>query len=164
MLFSPQLNAGVLNDFQFREFRYYDDTSKHKAILSGCSSVSLLPTERDCSIKLNTLGTVAGELLVGARVGFNQDRLAALELRFNSRSFENIYEAFEEKYGTPCESSAPVVRNGVGASFTNDTKTWCFSDGKMTLSRYADKITSMKAYYRSNELVQLEQRKPPVDF
>lgn len=150
--------------FSFREYRVGDTEQQHKTTLQWCTSDRTLPVERSCFIRFKSLGLVAGNPLIFGKVGFSSNRLSLIRLTMATTSFEDVSYAFEEKYGKPCEVSAPTVRNGVGNTFTNDTKVWCFGDGKLTASRYGDKVTHMDVYFRNSEIVTFENVKPRVDF
>ena len=50
--------------------------------------------------------------------------LEQVELRFESKDFSSVAEAFIAKYGEPTQRTAPQILNGLGAIFPNETYLW----------------------------------------
>jgi hypothetical protein len=76
----------------------------------------------------------------------------------------NIFDmvvAFREKYGAPCSEKETVWKSAMGVVLENPTYVWCFSTGKLTVSKYGSSVTNPDIYY---EDVNQPKSKPKVDF
>lgn len=163
MLPAGSAQAEPLAPFQFRELSTASTKTAIRKLVWSCGKSSF-GTEEECFLRLDLLGVVAGQPILFGRIGFNQNKFAAMDLTLNSGSFDTVADAFATKYGQACQSSVPIVRTRLGVELKNDTKTWCFSDGELTINRFAAKTTDMKIRFYDNKMAAYKKAKPAIDF
>lgn len=150
--------------FSFRDYRVGDSEAQHKVDLEWCSKLPGAVVTRECSTKINHLGNIADEQIYGAQFDFTHDALDKIDITLETSSYDRVVQAFSIKWGKPCEQSAPIIHNGVGTAFTNDKLTWCFSDGKLTASRFGGKVTQMRVLFRTTAVLAEDNAPPTVNF
>jgi hypothetical protein len=83
---------------------------------------------------------VVGRVAGTAGFHFHEGKFVMGNLSFPSSRYVEIREIFVERYGQPTSTSEEVVKNKMGASFTNEYLRWRGEKVSITLRRYTDKL------------------------
>lgn len=153
--------APDLPAFTFKEARAGEPMDP--ATVGKCSpSKDGIPGKVECRGKD---GTVAGvTLLLAPSYYFYNNRLTAMLYLYdnNGTNFLTFLGAFQSKYGPPCATSADKWQSRGGATFDNDTATWCFKTGKLKLERLGPSLKYGVVSY--NDDVSGPSVETPKDF
>lgn len=100
-----------------------------------------------------------------ASVGFDERGFVFYRDRVKPDSYETIKEAFVSKYGPPCEAVSGQIQNGFGATFSQAISVWCFSDGKLSLSKYDPAALDFGYFsFTGTEYLSVKADRPVVNF
>ena len=124
------------------------------AILNSITVASCVPDLRLAE------GGVAGFEHHGFRVTFDDVGFVVLDTKISPAGRPTVAAAFDAKYGKPCKITDDKLQNGFGAVFDQVTTTWCFSDGELKLSRYADRALDLSGI--RFVATRFADRKPPA--
>lgn len=112
-----------------------------------------------------TAGGIAGEDIYGDQISFDAAGLVGFDLSFRRESLPTIKAAFVSKYGKPCRLERETLQNAFGATFSQVSDVWCFSDGTLWLSRYdPDYLDNAASMFRSDRFMKRRAAKPAVNF
>jgi PDZ domain len=98
---------------------------------------------------------------------FQDNKLATMGYVFFRSRFATVFDAFSQKYGTPCRVEQRMWQNIAGAVFPNNVFFWCFSTGELELvERSADDSDDVfsTAHYSDTVNLMPPPERAPVDF
>jgi hypothetical protein len=104
---------------------------------------------------------VADILATRGMVTFGNGGLDSFSFDVDRSSASTLMAALVAKYGPTCSRETGDVQNGMGAKFTRESFTWCFSDGKAVFRSIGSRVTSASFTFIANTMRAPE---PKVDF
>ena len=120
-----------------------------------------MPCERWKAIGMTTCQDPehqVGDTWVDISYGFSDERLAAVNLSFESQDYDRLSRAFTAKFGAPDSTWSEVLQNRMGAEFANTSAAWRRGGIVLTLKRYGSSLDHGRAVMRSEQAVTATQQ------
>lgn len=93
---------------------------------------------------------------------YYQRRLVDVAVSIDRNHVSELSHALDQKYGAPCRTDRSKWKNAMGAELDNNSSTWCFSAGELTLYEIGHRMDK-------SDLIYIDNNQPPehpatVDF
>jgi hypothetical protein len=138
---APPKNAGAAKSVAASLPAFTFKNARAGVVMDPNSVGKCSPSDDRIAGKLSCGGAdsvVAGvNLLLAPTYYFYNGRLTMMLFLYDNDgvNFLTFRQAFEEKYGPPCNSSTEKWQNRAGSTFDNPVVIWCFSTGKLKLEQ-----------------------------
>lgn len=109
---------------------------------------------------------VAGSEMFSPEIRIDSIGMIAFQFATDIAHFDALKAAYTAKYGESCATHQEDLQNLYGATFRQEVITWCFSDGKMSLSKYLKaNVTKSETVFVSQRFLNAANQSPPdVNF
>ena len=135
----------------------FSTVKDHPDFLLNCSSSSL--ADKECSLVLYAVGTIAGIQVEALSSLFFDDKLHNISISIKQQFFGDVLSALEAKYGHG-ELQTQDFQNRMGAKFQNRVYVWRRGKSNLTASEYVGTLDkSMIMYYTDHYIKERDNRK-----
>jgi len=83
----------------------------------------------------------------------NQYRLFRISIRTRSENWDQIFDAYRERFGFPTSIDHSVIQTRLGATFENTVADWKGTNSSIRLIKRFERIDSLRIYYALDSLI-----------